>query len=309
MNLTPQQTNELLEIIDKNQAIFTAQSYGVEYLSNYDRWILEKNGISLEDLYQITKDTVFTSFHFGLLADSLASLDQVKNINFKDVQQYIRQGKYIPLTNYEKDVISRIKQQSLTSLRSIKGRIFQDAYGIITSRKDQENFIIDQIEGGIENKKTTRQVANDIARKVGDWSRDFDRIVQYTSQTAYEQGKAAAIARKNGSEAKVYKTVYPGACKHCIKHYLTNGIGSEPIIYKLSELIANGNNIGKKVDEWLPTIDALHPFCRCTLHHLDDGYEWGKEEKRYKRIDNYKPTLKTPRKPIKATIGGVEVFI
>lgn len=309
MNLTPQQTNELLEIIDKNQAIFTAQSYGVEYLSNYDRWILEKNGISLEDLYQITKDTVFTSFHFGLLADSLASLDQVKNIDFKDVQQYIRQGKYIPLTNYEKDVISRIKQQSLTSLRSIKGRIFQDAYGIITSRKDQENFIIDQIEGGVENKKTTRQVANDIARKVGDWSRDFDRIVQYTSQTAYEQGKAAAIARKNGSEAKVYKTVYPGACKHCIKHYLTNGIGSEPIIYKLSELIANGNNIGKKVDEWLPTIDALHPFCRCTLHHLDDGYEWKKEEKRYKRIDNYKPTLKTPRKPIKATIGGVEVFI
>ena len=49
---------------------------------------------------------------------------------------------------------------------------------------------------------------------------------------------------------------------------------SEPIVYKLDDIIANGNNIGRKAADYLPTIPPVHPYCRCTINHKRKGYLW-----------------------------------
>jgi hypothetical protein len=312
MILTPKQTNSLLEIIAKNQAVVLGREFGIDFLTDYDKTLLESHGVDLDSIYSEATDTIFTSFHYGMLSDALNNINYTDKLTYNDLYEYISKGEYIPLTHQEIASINSVKTQSLASLRSIGNKIFQDINQILpdTSRSTQENFIRKEIEDGVKYKKTTREIANEIAHKTGDWSRDFDRIVQYTSQTAYEAGKAAAMTRQYGDNIYVYKQVYEKACKHCVRLYLTSGVGSEPKIFKLSELIANGSNIGKKVADWKPTLDPIHPYCRCNLMYLSNSlnFKWDIKDKKFNTTTTPTPTTRT-RPKIKAIVGGKEVWV
>lgn len=312
MQLTPQQTNSLLEIIHNNQSMNIGREFGLEYLTDYDKAVLEQFGVDLDQLYSPSTDTIYSSFHFGLLSDALNQLHLADKLNYNDLHEYISRGEYIPLTEQEIASINSVKLQSLASLRSIGNKIFQDINQILpdSSRSTQEEFIKKELEDGVRYKKTVREIANEIAHKTGDWSRDFDRIIQYTSQTAYEAGKAAALQRQYGEDMLVYKQVYPGACKYCIKMYLTAGIGSQPKIFKLSTLISNGSNIGKKVVDWLPTLDPIHPYCRCNLMYLSNLNQtntWDKEKKEFETTQTQ--STSRPRPKVRAVVGGKEVWV
>ena len=63
-------------------------------------------------------------------------------------------------------------------------------------------------------------------------------------------------------------------CDYCRKFYLEPD-GVTPKVYKMSELVANGSNYGRKAAEWTPTLGATHPNERCELVELPDG--WGFE--------------------------------
>lgn len=262
--LTPNQTNELLNIVNVNQNIAIGKEFGVDFLTDYDKSLLRDHGVDISSLYNEANDTVFTSFHFGMLSDSLEAIGKVKKITYDDLKEYIEGGNYIPLTLKEKATINSIKTQSLTSIKGSGNKIFQDVNRILqdNSRQGQEDFLRKEVVEGTLKKRTMRQIANEIAHKTGDWSRDFDRIVEYMSQSAFEEGKAATIERQaQGEDPLVYKRVFHGACKHCIRLYLTRGIGSAPKIFRLSELRANGTNIGRKVADWKPVLRQVHPYC------------------------------------------------
>lgn len=311
--LTPNQTNELLNIVNVNQNIAIGKEFGVDFLTDYDKSLLRDHGVDISSLYNEANDTVFTSFHFGMLSDSLEAIGKVKKITYDDLKEYIKGGNYIPLTLKEKATINSIKTQSLTSIKGSGNKIFQDVNGILqdNSRQGQEDFLRKEVLEGTLKKRTMRQIANEIAHKTGDWSRDFDRIVEYMSQSAFEEGKAATIERQaQGEDPLVYKRVFHGACKHCIRLYLTRGIGSAPKIFRLSELRANGTNIGRKVADWKPVLRQVHPYCRCQLVHLPPGHKYNVQTKAFDIVDeSKKPQLKKPRQKIRAIIGGVEVWV
>lgn len=312
LQLSPKETNELLNIINRNTLTAVGREFGPEFLTEYDRSLLSDYGVKVDELHQLENDTVFTSFSFGLLSDSLEAIGAVGKVTYEDLKEYIKGGNYIPLTEGEKATINHIKTQNLSSLKGSGGKIFQDVNGILddNSREGQEKFLREEVAEGVRRKQTIRQIANEIAHKTGDWSRNFDRIVEYMSQSAFEFGKAAAIERKVDGDPLVYKRVFQGACKYCIKLYLTKGIGSEPRIFKLSELKANGDNIGRKIADWKPVLYATHPFCRCQLHYLPAGYKFSKETNSFSTYDEkQRPQLKRTREKIKAIIGGVEVWV
>ena len=61
-------------------------------------------------------------------------------------------------------------------------------------------------------------------------------------------------------------------CKSCMRFwFLPDGI--TPRVYKLSELMANGSNIGKKQADWLPTVSNTHPNERHLMLEVPIG--WG----------------------------------
>lgn len=73
------------------------------------------------------------------------------------------------------------------------------------------------------------------------------------------------------ADVRVYKEVINDSslCQWCQDFYMS--ADGSPIVYKLSELQRNGSNFGKPKSAWLPTVDAVHPRCRCQLHYISDS--------------------------------------
>ena len=302
--LDPTDIQKLFEIIQKHHIVLLARSFGSGYLLPNEIELLNKYGIDAETLYRLSSDKFLTSFQLGLLTQA-TSLAEAKNWSRSEFQIYMK-GNPLPLTRREEYVLNAIKNQALNDIRGNNGRIFTDVNNILLNdnRKGQEEFLRKEIHDGTAQRQSLRNIANEIASKTGDWSRNFDRIVEYTSNSCYQEGKAEWLVREHpDGDPLVWKRVYESACKNCIKLYLTNGMGSEPIVFKLSELRANGTNIGRKVDQWLPVVGSTHPFCRCSLNERDPNYDWNPQTQEFDiLINKYVPKVKRNSK-VKITIG------
>lgn len=279
--LTVSQVHLLYELIQKQTLIFSAQSLGPELLSDSERKILTDNGLNVDKLYDASKDLVELNFHLGLLSKVLSN-SQTQSLTFADLNKYIQSGQYIPLNARERVTVQSIKMQSMADIRSANQRIFNDVNNVVANefgnaRSNQEEYLRDQIATGVGNRESRKKIARRINELTGDWTRDFNKSVQYISHTALNEGRAAMIHRKHDGDnekAKVYFQVQLTACISCVKSYLTDGVGSKPIIFSLKELEANGSNIGRKQKEWLPTIYPMHPHCYCLLSEYIEGSEW-----------------------------------
>lgn len=124
-------------------------------------------------------------------------------------------------------------------------------------------------------KKNLRTLLKD---KVQNWEYRYRTIINTELNRASNWGSMDAILHDNAhldpSQITVFKQGNKpghGACDHCAKFwYLEDGI--TPRVYKMSELIANGSNIGRKAKDWLPTIDSTHPNETHLLSELKPGF-------------------------------------
>lgn len=310
------QIHELLSILDKQNLIFISSKLGLTYLTEDELSRLQKFGINPFHLYEDSNDIVKMSFNFGLISDALGDKES-KSITFESLKEYFQKGNHIPLTQVERGTIDSIKKQYLGDIKANNGKIFQDINNIISqkekdNRKSYEAVIRGEVEKGILLKKTSSEIARELARKTGDWNRNFKRIVEYISHLAFDEGRAASIEDKYGKDALVAKNVFSGACRYCISLYLTAGIGSQPKIFKLSQLQDNGTNIGRKAKDYKSVIGPTHPFCRCTLFKVDNQFDWNDKIQKFDIPKNNPPipqNIKFNRKPIRIKIDGKEFLV
>lgn len=308
--LTSNQLHVLLELVQRQMAVFAASTLGPEILSDQDKQILKENGLDYTKLYDSTKDLVDLNFHLGLLSKVLGD-EKVKSFTYDQLQQYIKSGQHIPLNARERAIVHSVKMQSMADIRSVNQRIFRDVNNVVANelgnaRADQEEYLRDQIATGVGERKNRRSIARQIARLTGDWSRDFNKSVQYISHTALNEGRMAMIHRKHGdNSAKIYFQVQTTACTQCVKAYLKNGPGSEPIVFTLGELERNGSNIGRKQKEWKPVIKAMHPYCRCLATEFQEGSVWIGS----KFMLPTKPVINSNRPKIRVTVNGEDYWV
>lgn len=311
MLLTPNQISELLRIIDYSTSFFIAENIGTELLTSDDTRLLKKFGVDIKK-YKGLDTPMDHAFKFGILSETLGHTE-AKKLNYKQIKDYIKSSKFIPLTSYEKEVLKSVKHQSYKDIKGLGNRIGKDLNDILVDvdkvkRAKYEELIRTEAMSAIEQRETTRDLVSRLGHKTGDWNRNFGRISDYIMHTAFDEGRAAMIERESGKDAIVYKQIYPGVCKYCIKLYSTAGIGSRPKEFKLEELIANGNNIGRKANDWLPVIGSTHPFCRCTLNSVPEGYDWDSETGGYTKEVEWERKVKRKSK-IKIKVGEKESVI
>ena len=150
-------------------------------------------------------------------------------------------------------------------------------------RAEYEKVIQGAAKETVVNRGSVKMMSSLIGHKTGDWAKDLDRISDFILHNAHDMGRAMQIKRAHGVNAQVYKHVFDQACETCVKLYLTNGLGSQPKVFKIDTLIANGSNIGRKKHDWKPVIGSTHPWCRCELESLPVGeWEWDNINKRFK---------------------------
>ena len=277
------QIQEILSIIEFQHVVFAATNVGTDLLTEEDRRILRRYSISPDQL-RVDYTPVDQAFYFGRL--SVALRDQAGKVKYNDFLQYLRRGQYIPLSGAEHNALAYVKRNTYGYIKGLGEVVKNDVDRIIVEedqrkRYEYEKLIQGSIERTIKERDSVKNIVLEIGNKTKDWKRNLGRIAETELQRAFETGRAEEIVQQHGEDALVYKDVFPGACRHCIRLYLTDGIGSQPKLFEVRELINNGTNIGVKVNDWVPTIDPLHPFCRCLLQHHDPDTEWSKEKKRW----------------------------
>ena len=284
MIFTKQQVEEILRIIDYHYSFVIATNLGIDSLTEDDKTILQSFGIDLKDFENLFPP-FYQMYYLGKLS-SVLSNKQLNLIEYNDYKKHFESGKYFPLTKTEKFQLDIAKRKSYSHLKGLanKSKAYMSDIVLDHERKLREKYeevIHDEIERGVLDRKAIGSVISEIGHKMEDWQRDWGRIVETEMNNIYQEGKAQSIVDKYGEDAQVYKDVYPKACRHCISLYLTGGIGSQPKLFTIEELINNGDNLNKKVADWKAVVGSTHPFCRCDLRRLPKGYKWNEETQRF----------------------------
>lgn len=266
MIFNAQQVTDIVSILQRHQLTFIAKQLGLNYLSPTDRAILTAAGVDLNQ-FTNSQGIVEQAYLFGLLSEALGD-ERSKGMDYKQFQKFIKSGQFVPLTEEEKFVLEQVKNQSYNDISGLGSKIIQGTRNIVVrANLRQQNKIRNIIKkkaiDAVQFRQSAAKMASEIGHATGDWERDWLRIAYYVLQNSYNYGRARAIFRDHGDDAEVYFDVLKGACQHCRELYLTDpdDEDSAPKIFKLKDIIANGNNIGRKVADWLPTVSPIHPYC------------------------------------------------
>lgn len=300
------QIQDMLSILKRYELVFIAGQLGLDFLSQSDKDILIAAGVNL-DKYKNKKGVVEHAFLFGILAEAIGDA-RAKKMTYAQFQKFLASGNFIPLTEEEEFALQTVKNRAYTDITSLGNRMRTGLSNVVLKNNQSQSVLVQQMikqktVKAIELRVGARGFAADLAETSQDWEVDWLRIAYYLTHEAYNSGRAQSILKEYGADAEVYFDVYPGACQRCRELYLTDpeDPDSEPIVFKLKDIIANGNNIGRKVKEWKPTISPTHPYCRCTINHKKAGFAWDAELRAFT-----KPIKKTSTNP---KLKGVKLNI
>lgn len=276
MIFSPNQIAELLGVLEKYTNTFVAYNVGPDILSKEDLSILRGAGVDISKI-SAHNSNLTQAFKFGLLSDAIGNKN-AKSMTYEGFKKFLETGKFIELNEIESGALNSLKHQTYADIKNLESKMKYDFRQELV-KVDKENGQVTHAPSvtlaakkTIERRRGVTHMVSELGHMTGKWNKDLGRISDYVLHSAFDEGRSLAFERREGKDALVFKDVYPGACKHCTKAYLTGGIGSEPKVFKLSELKANGDNIGKKSAEWQAVIGPFHPWCRCTLERVPFGF-------------------------------------
>ena len=306
MIFTQAQIQDMLSILKRYELMFITAQLGVDFLSDTDKAILLAAGIDV-NLYKNAQGQIDHAFLFGMLADAIGS-KRAKGMNYKQFQNFLKSKNFIPLNETQEFALQQVKQRAYNDITNLAGRM---ANGLrnLALKNNQEQLLVaqkivqDKAVKAIELRQGATKFASELADAAQSWDTDWLRVAYYILHEAYNGGRAQTILQSEGEDAEVWFDVFKDACKSCKKLYLEDpdDPDSRPKIFKLKELFENGNNIGRKVADWKPTIGPVHPYCRCILNHKPKGFDWDEETHAFT-----KPIKKTTTNP---KLKGVKLNI
>lgn len=304
MIFSNRQIEEVLKIIDFQHTLFVVGNISSNVLSESDLLILKSFGIDINDFKNIL--TPFQqAFYFGRLAAALR--DQTTKIDYIDFKKYIERGQYNPLSNREKKTLQYLEENTYNFITKQRENIKSQIQNELNSTNIRDTFgelVSEELKTGLKERRTIKEVISSIGSKTQKWNSDLGRIVETETQNAYLYGKGLDIVEKYGAEnVKFFKHVYPLACKYCIAAYLTNGMGSEPRLFTMQQLLNNGTNIGLKAKDWKPVLGSTHNFCRCDLDYISTMEEWDSENKEFKLKEKYSKEAREIKGKIIVKVG------
>ena len=261
-----EQIQEILSLVDFRFADLVWKIFGPSHLTSQDKENLKKHGIDPGSLVKKIPP-YWANWMFGLLSGKLSDY-QTKQISYKDLLDYLARRQYETPSKREIEEYEMACNRTYGYLKGLGDKMKKDISSYISDselrmRMEQERTIKEGVKRGIVERDTTKLIAAKISNQLNDWSRDWNRIVETEYQGVFNMGRVQSYMREgDGPNTLIYFDVHPAACRHCIRLYLTAGIGSEPKLFTAEELIGNGTNIGRRVADWKPTIiTAVHPFC------------------------------------------------
>jgi hypothetical protein len=266
MIISKKTLDKIREIINKHYNRLVISSIGKQHLKKEDLEELKNQGFDVENETSLL-ELVYNHNFINKATDSSgpSSVEDMKS------QQRVPGIKPIgeahdytvdTLNDSMKQYIEKQKQEINTRIESII-RKFNDSYKLDAL----QNLNRDSFADRLVKESTLYKIKQDLKETSGDSSYDWNRVV------LTEMGNAIGIAsvdrivseNKDKNLNEIYVARIPvndsKTCKYCRKFYNDPKSNSYKI-YRLTTLLGNGSNYGKKADQWLPVIGSTHPNSR-----------------------------------------------
>lgn len=292
--LTPAQLEALKAIVRDHHAAFAVGVLGPDAIPGEDLQRLLRLGITPSDL-----STIFASGEAGKAGPpALRLLDYAyqygratadpkgrrthEDQTIDDFVAHLDRTRE-SLTEVDKQAMGAARYHAGQYVRGMGDRLALEIGALVLDadaeqRRRYMGTIQRELEDSIDRQGAWRELASDIGHATEDWSRDMQRLAATEQQFAMQEGLARGMAKgRNPKDIRVAKLPSPTACPDCIRLHLTAGPGSPPKVFRLSELTANGTNVGVKRTAWKPTVGPVHPWCACELVEVPEGWTFDPE--------------------------------
>lgn len=241
-----------------------------------DKELLKKLGIP-----ENAPDMIKNAFVLGKIIKMMSD-KELSKLSFEQLKDRARKMSLSPVEQSSLDYARNNAARYVTGLgNKIKDQItgqINNANVQSTLEVVQREIIKDKVEQSILKQQIRSKLASELGHALDDWKRDWMRVANTETWNAKLHGEVMTILRgeaiysnTKGGDTLVFRRPAPDACSHCKRLYLKRD-GVTPKVFKLRDLISNGTNVGKKVNEWQPIVGTTHPHCRCPIAVLPEGF-------------------------------------
>ncbi len=276
--VTSKETMEKIrEIIQKHYSRLVVSVLGRNSLTEKERKELEEQGVDTTNQDSLMSLVYYHNFiNHPIDAMSPTSVEDMKSQ--QSVTGLKPQGEAHDYTveninDKTKQLIEKMKMDVATRVEGII-RENNDAYKMNALQNLDRTDLLDDLM----KESTLGKLKQKLRDTSGDGTRDWTRIAVTEMSNAIGIASVDRIVSDNvGSdldEVYVFRITVKDAktCKWCRRFY--DDSDGSPKLYRLSTLLSNGSNYGKKTDSWMPVIGATHPNERCSqMIELKPGFK------------------------------------
>jgi len=273
----------ICDIIEKYYEGIIVRYCGHEYVSVEKLNQLIREGIV--DSADLEGSAVADGYLIGRLRQILPE-QSLEDITPKEFRKRFRHF-LITLPESEQKKLKIAKESAYNAIVGLKDQSVAKMRGVLVSNVfDHINEHLGEpvknvIEEAYIQNKSLGKLVGDLKRMAKDWSSKWSTVATTEMTRAINAGAADGIIARNRDvppdEIYCYFAVVKDGrlCKHCQRLHLHPD--GTPRVFKMSELIANGSNYGRKASEYKPSLHGLHPNCRCVVAQIPNG--WGFDRK------------------------------
>jgi hypothetical protein len=278
--LTPLQRRAITQAIRDGHLAYIAEMFGPTAIDHGDYERLHFTG-KIRDEKMLPQDIALAVHTLGVIAGDGTH----KALSPDDFWRQVKHNPQV-ITEAEREAVAILRDRMGQHVRGLGNRLDTLTGHILVDvddnlRRRRLTKLQRELTHGLESRAAAEEVARRLRDAMKELKRDWLRTAHTEMHNAKEEAKAIVLAHRSPNrDPRAFKRPRPDACKFCVLLYLRPD-GITPRVFKLSELLANGTNVGRRAGrptrsgklrtEWKATIGAVHPFCQCELHVLPEG--------------------------------------
>ncbi len=250
---------KIRKIIDKNYKSLMINVIGTKVFSDDELRRLRDMGLDTED-----KDSLLSLVYYNNVLNDLISTTGPTSIDDMIAQQRSKpegEAHVAAEEHINENFAQAVEKLKSSAQASIEGviRDYNMAYRNNSLQNldrpgEMDKLVMQSSVGGL--KQSLRDYTHDA-------NRDWSRVAVTETANAMGIGSVDRVVMQNKDkdldEVYVYRIPVNDAalCKFCRKFYLDANL--TPAVYRMSTLLNNGTNYGKKAMDWKPVAGATHP--------------------------------------------------
>jgi len=265
MVISRERLEKIREIIEKNYSKLVISTLGRGVFSQKELRQLKEEGVD------VSNDTSLLSLIYNHNFIN-SPIDSRSPTSVEEMKGQQSQPGITPSGEAHDYTLENLNDKTRQLIDKLRGDVQTRLEGIIRDNNDSyklealQNLDRSEIADQLVKESTLGRVKQRLRDTTKDGTRDWMRVALTEMSNAIGTGSVDRIVSDNRDndleDVYVYRVIVGDdlTCKWCRKFY--GDVGEAPKVYKLSTLLANGSNYGKKSDTWGPVIGATHPNTR-----------------------------------------------